>query len=330
MVKTKRAPIRSRPALALAGAAALAAAAVGGAGQVGAAPAPQGSQTIKSGAGPGWPKTLHPNDFVARVDNPWFPLQPGSRWHYRGVDADGRFSDVMHVDAPDQEDRGRAGDRGPRRGPEARQAARGHRRLVRAGSPRQRLVFRREHEGARPARPRDEPRGLVQSWARRRAAGGSVPGSPTGGTKARQEYYKGHAEDHFKDLDRNARVSVPYVSSHDAVKTKEWTPLEPGVVEHKYYVRGVGDVKEVTVKGPKERLRLVSFHSGWSGPRRLCCPGGRCRRCWRHNGRRVTRPADGRVRCTYSRSPAASMASARASNHSTRIALPSRNVKTAQ
>ena len=55
---------------------------------------------------------------------------------------------------------------------------------------------------------------------------------------------------------------MPYVSSHHAVKTKEWTPLEPGIVEHKYYVRGVGDVKEVTVKGPKERLRLISFHSG--------------------------------------------------------------------
>ncbi len=88
------------------------------------------------------------------------------------------------------------------------------------------------------------------------------PGHPRVGLKARQEYYEGHAEDHFKILDRNAHVSVPYVSSHHAVKTKEWTPLEPGIVEHKYYVRGVGDVKEVTIKGPKERLRLVSFHRG--------------------------------------------------------------------
>ena len=88
------------------------------------------------------------------------------------------------------------------------------------------------------------------------------PGHPRVGLTARQEYYKGHAEDHFKILDRNAHVSVPYVSSHHAVRTKEWTPLEPGVVENKYYVRGVGDVKEVTVKGPKERLRLVSFHRG--------------------------------------------------------------------
>ena len=208
-MKTKRAPIRSRPMLALAGATALAAAALGGAGQVGAAPASLGSQTIKSGAGPGWPKILHPNDFVARVDNPRFPLKPGSRWHYRGVDEDGRFTDNMHATHRTKRIEGVrttvVHDVVLRHG----KPTGGHRRLVRAGSPRQRLVLRREHEGARPARPGDQSRGLVQGWAGRRAAGGSISGPPAGGTKARQEYYKGHAEDHFKVLDRNARVSVP-------------------------------------------------------------------------------------------------------------------------
>ncbi len=94
-MRTKRAPIRSRPALALAGAAVLVELALGPR-PVRAAPRSQGSQTIKSGAGPGWPKTCT-NDFVARVDNPRFPLKPGSRWHYRGVDEDGRFADNMHV-----------------------------------------------------------------------------------------------------------------------------------------------------------------------------------------------------------------------------------------
>jgi hypothetical protein len=39
--------------------------------------------------------------------------------------------------------------------------------------------------------------------------------------------------------------------------TKEWTPLEPDVVDNKVYVRGVGSVKEQTVKGGTERLVLV-------------------------------------------------------------------------
>ena len=40
--------------------------------------------------------------------------------------------------------------------------------------------------------------------------------------------------------------------------TKEWTPLEPGVVDHKLYVRGIGTVLEQTVKGGVERAALVS------------------------------------------------------------------------
>jgi hypothetical protein len=35
-------------------------------------------------------------------------------------------------------------------------------------------------------------------------------------------------------------------------------PLEPGVVDHKLYVRGIGTVLEQTVRGGDERLQLVS------------------------------------------------------------------------
>src|SRR5204863_10045028 len=89
-------------------------------------------------------------------------------------------------------------------------------------------------------------------------AGIYMPAGPRVGQTGRQEYYKGHAEDHFAVVSVHARVSVPYVSSSRAVLTKEWTPLEPGTLDHKYYVRGVGQVKEVTVKGPTERAELVS------------------------------------------------------------------------
>jgi hypothetical protein len=40
--------------------------------------------------------------------------------------------------------------------------------------------------------------------------------------------------------------------------TKEWTPLEPDVLDHKTYVRGVGLVKEETIKGGEELWKLVS------------------------------------------------------------------------
>ncbi len=85
-----------------------------------------------------------------------------------------------------------------------------------------------------------------------------MTGQPRVGQSRRQEYYRGHAEDHFLVVSLNASVSVPYMRSNRALLTTEWTPLEPGTRDHKYYVRGIGEVKEVTVKGPTERSELVS------------------------------------------------------------------------
>jgi hypothetical protein len=85
---------------------------------------------------------------------------------------------------------------------------------------------------------------------------------PKVGQSARQEYYKGQAEDHFKVLSLHVRVKVPYGAWRDALLTKEWTPLEPGTIDHKVYVRGIGTVREQTVKGGSERSVLVSFRRG--------------------------------------------------------------------
>jgi hypothetical protein len=38
--------------------------------------------------------------------------------------------------------------------------------------------------------------------------------------------------------------------------------LEPDVLDHKYYVRGIGTVKETSVKGPLEELMLVDVKTG--------------------------------------------------------------------
>ena len=84
-------------------------------------------------------------------------------------------------------------------------------------------------------------------------AGIYMPARPVPGRFGRQEFYKGQADDHFRVLSARAAVRVPYTSSHSALLTKEWTPLEPGVVDHKHYVRGIGTVLEQTVKGGDER-----------------------------------------------------------------------------
>jgi hypothetical protein len=84
---------------------------------------------------------------------------------------------------------------------------------------------------------------------------------PQLGRRFRQEWYQGQAEDVFKVIDRSAAVTVPYGSFGHALRTAEWTALEPAVLDNKYYVRGVGEVAELSVKGPREALRLVEVIS---------------------------------------------------------------------
>jgi hypothetical protein len=96
------------------------------------------------------------------------------------------------------------------------------------------------------------------------AVDGAKPGifmyaHPRVGQSARQEYLKGQAEDHFQVLRRGVAVTVPFKAFRSTFLTKEWTPLEPGVLDHKYYARGIGTVLEQTVKGGDERNELVRF-----------------------------------------------------------------------
>lgn len=83
-----------------------------------------------------------------------------------------------------------------------------------------------------------------------------MPARPRVGESGRQEYYKGHAEDHFKVIGLFNTVSPR--GAPNTLVTEETTPLEPGTVDHKMYVRGIGTVLEQTERGGDERNELVS------------------------------------------------------------------------
>jgi hypothetical protein len=57
---------------------------------------------------------------------------------------------------------------------------------------------------------------------------------------------------------RNRRTA----GTANTLLTQEWTPLEPGVLDHKMYARGIGTVLEQTEKGGNERNELVSVTRG--------------------------------------------------------------------
>jgi hypothetical protein len=84
---------------------------------------------------------------------------------------------------------------------------------------------------------------------------------PQVGRRFRQEWYRGHAEDVFKVISLSAPVTVPAGSFRHALRTEETTALEPGVLDNKYFVKGIGEVVELAVKGPREELRLIEIIS---------------------------------------------------------------------
>jgi hypothetical protein len=199
-----------------------------------------------------------PDDFAARVDNPWFPLRPGTQSVYRGrkdrepsrdvVTVTGRTVRIQGVRCTVVDDRlfvrGRLAERTSdwyaqdRRGnvwyfgEATAELDRTGRVVTREGS------WRAGVDGAR--------------------AGILMSAHPRVGQSFRQELYAGHAEDHSRVVDLSARVAVPYVTSTRALVTEEWTPLEPGVRDRKAYVRGVGLVREQTVAGGDELAELVA------------------------------------------------------------------------
>jgi hypothetical protein len=85
-----------------------------------------------------------------------------------------------------------------------------------------------------------------------------MPAHPKPGDAGWQEYYVGHAQDRFRILNRHTAVQTPAARSRRAMLIRETNPLEPGVVDHKIYVRGIGTVREETVKGGNERYQLIS------------------------------------------------------------------------
>jgi hypothetical protein len=198
---------------------------------------------------------------VRVIDNPWYPLKPGTGYRYRGMkdgkpgidvlSVTGRTKMIMGVPATVVRDslylNGRlAEDTADFYGQD------GQGNVWYLGEATKELDSKGKVTSTE---------GSWQAGVNGAKAGIFMPAHPKVGQAFRQEYYKGQAEDHFKVVSVDASVSVPYVSTHHALKTNETTPLEPGVLDLKYYVRGVGTVYEATVKGGQERWELVSLKS---------------------------------------------------------------------
>ena len=84
-----------------------------------------------------------------------------------------------------------------------------------------------------------------------------VKAKPRKGEVYRQEYaLNNDAEDVVEVLRLNAQEIVPFANGRPVLKTRDFVPNEPGAVEFKFYVPGIGFVLEVDPE-TGERLELV-------------------------------------------------------------------------
>lgn len=81
---------------------------------------------------------------------------------------------------------------------------------------------------------------------------------PQVGQAYRQEFYEGEAEDVAEVIRTGESVTVAAGSFDGVLVTREWNPLEPGVVEEKSYAPGVGVVLERKVEGGEEVVELIA------------------------------------------------------------------------
>jgi hypothetical protein len=200
------------------------------------------------------------SSFSARVDNQWFPLAPGTRYVYTGAKDGIPSRDILTVTHQIKTIEGVP-------------CVVVHDRLYLRGRLGERTTdwYSQDNKGnvwyfGEHTAELDK-HGHVTSTAGTWTAGvdGAQPGiympaRPRVGQSGRQEFYKGQAEDHFGVVSLFGTVTAPHIMN--GLLTKEWTPLEPGVLDHKMYVRGVGTVLEQTEKGGNERNELVSVTRG--------------------------------------------------------------------
>jgi hypothetical protein len=204
--------------------------------------------------------TIDPANFVRTVDNRYFPLAPGTRFHYVGHEGTTRQIDNMVVTHRAKRVLGV-------RATVVRDTVSQHGKAI------ERTFdwYAQDKDGnvwymGENSLERKHGQFVRASDSWKSGVNGAEPGiimlgHPQRGDVYRQEYYPpGNALDQARVLGRSASQTVPYGTFKRALATVEWSPTEPQY-EKKYYVAGVGEIAEKVTQGGHEQFKLVSVTS---------------------------------------------------------------------
>jgi hypothetical protein len=214
---------------------------------------PQGSEPVK----------LDPADFTTKIDNPYWPMRPGSRWVYRETDQEGARKRVVVTVT-----------RKTKRIANGIEAAVVHDVVTEGGQPieitddwyaqdRAGNVWYLGEDTAEYENGKVTTRkGSFEAGVDGAQPGIIMPANPRPGMTYRQEYYKGQAEDKAGILSLNQQAEVPSGHFTDVVMTNDTVPIEPKINQFKFFARGVGPVLSTTVSAGSDREELVSYTEG--------------------------------------------------------------------
>ena len=207
------------------------------------------------------PVQLDPADFTTSIDNPYWPMRPGSHWVYREVEN----GEAQRVDVTVTNQTKTL------QGIEARVV---HDRVSRNGETLEDTYdwYAQDSAGNLWYLGEDTAEyenGKLKTKAGTWAAGVDgaepgvvVPAHPKQGMTYREEYYAGHAEDGAEVLSVKSQVQVPFGRFKNALLTRNFSTIELTVEEMKLYARGVGPVTELLVSGGSGRTELLSYTKG--------------------------------------------------------------------
>jgi hypothetical protein len=199
---------------------------------------------------------IDPADFVAVVDNPLYPLKPGTVWEY-AVNKEGATEKVVITVMRDTK---------KILGVTTTVV---HDVVTQGGQVVENTWdwYAQDREGnvwyfgeatTKTEAGKSSTEGSWEAGVNGAKPGFIMEAHPKVGDTYRQEYAPGVAEDAAQVLSLNESVTVGTRSFSGCVKTKDYSPLKLDLIENKTFCPRVGQVLVVHVKGPAEREELVA------------------------------------------------------------------------